>query len=469
MNILKQQLFNHSYALSFWILVLIRSYFNAVLPLMDKTEARYGEIARLMSETGNWITPQIDYGLPFWAKPPLSTWTSALSVSIFGSAEFFVRLPYLIVLVGLVLFIGKYTKGHVQSYYLLGIIALSIPEFYLHAGVVSTDTFLTCGVSLSMFGFWEALRDETKPYWGYLFFAGMGIGLLSKGPIVGILTLPPIFLWALVTKNIQKAFNKLPWIGGVLLMLALILPWYVMAEINSPGFIDYFIVGEHFERYFNSGWKGDKYGFPKQQPIGIVWAFLILFLLPWSIAFVRLLIKKGKDGIQNPWVLFLLFWALWTPLFFTSSKSLIHPYILPSSIPVALIINHYWSTLKNKRIYLGFALGLPFLLFAVHLSGKIKPLYASTTDKYLIEQANPALDIFSLDQKSYSSQFYTNGNIKQIDTAYLGQLLKIEKDFYLILLNKQWRELKTPYKNQLDLIDCNSKKGLYQFKDILRY
>jgi 4-amino-4-deoxy-L-arabinose transferase-like glycosyltransferase len=320
-----------------------------------------------------------------------------------------------------------------------------------------------------MLGFWEALRDEAKPYWGYLFFAGMGIGLLSKGPIVGILTLPPIFLWALVTKNIQKAFNKLPWIGGVLLMLALILPWYVMAEINSPGFIDYFIVGEHFERYFNSGWKGDKYGFPKQQPIGIVWAFLILFLLPWSIAFVRLLIKKGKDGIQNPWVLFLLFWALWTPLFFTSSKSLIHPYILPSSIPVALIINHYWSTLKNKRIYLGFALGLPFLLFAVHLSGKIKPLYASTTDKYLIEQANPALDIFSLDQKSYSSQFYTNGNIKQIDTAYLGQLLKIEKDFYLILLNKQWRELKTPYKNQLDLIDCNSKKGLYQFKDILKY
>ena len=469
MNIFKQQLFNHRYALSFWMLVLIRSYFNAVLPLMDKTEARYGEIARLMSETGNWITPQIDYGLPFWAKPPLSTWTSALSVSIFGSAEFFVRLPYLIVLVGLVLFIGKYTKGHVQSYYLLGIIALSIPEFYLHAGVVSTDTFLTCGVSLSMFGFCEALRDEAKPYWGYLFFAGMGIGLLSKGPIVGILTLPPIFLWALVTKNIQKAFNKLPWIGGVLLMLALILPWYVMAEINSPGFIDYFIVGEHFERYFNSGWKGDKYGFPKQQPIGIVWAFLILFLLPWSIAFVRLLIKKGKDGIQNPWVLFLLFWALWTPLFFTSSKSLIHPYILPSSIPVALIINHYWSTLKNKRIYLGFALGLPFLLFAVHLSGKIKPLYASTTDKYLIEQANPALDIFSLDQKSYSSQFYTNGNIKQIDTAYLGQLLKIEKDFYLILLNKQWRELKTPYKNQLDLIDCNSKKGLYQFKDILKY
>jgi 4-amino-4-deoxy-L-arabinose transferase-like glycosyltransferase len=88
MDKFKQLLFTHRHALSFWILVLIRGYFNAVLPLMDKTEARYGEIARLMSETGNWITPQIDYGLPFWAKPPLSTWASALSISILAVLNF---------------------------------------------------------------------------------------------------------------------------------------------------------------------------------------------------------------------------------------------------------------------------------------------------------------------------------------------------------------------------------------------
>ena len=112
---------------------------------------------------------------------------------------------------------------------------------------------------------------------------------------------------------------------------------------------------------------------------------------------------------------------------------------------------------------------MPVLLLAVHLSGRIKPLYAATTDKYLLEQANLALDIFSLDQKSYSSQFYTMGNIKRIDTAYLGQLLKINKTFNLILLNKQWEELKTTHKNQLELINSNGKKGLYQFKAIPQY
>ena len=40
-------------------------------PLYDTTEARYGEIARIMLETRDWITPQFDYNIPFWGKRPL--------------------------------------------------------------------------------------------------------------------------------------------------------------------------------------------------------------------------------------------------------------------------------------------------------------------------------------------------------------------------------------------------------------
>jgi 4-amino-4-deoxy-L-arabinose transferase-like glycosyltransferase len=39
------------------------------LPLMDTTEARYAEIARIMVESGDWITPQFSLGVPFWGKP----------------------------------------------------------------------------------------------------------------------------------------------------------------------------------------------------------------------------------------------------------------------------------------------------------------------------------------------------------------------------------------------------------------
>ena len=104
----------------FFLVVLIRLFFNGVIPLMDKTEARYAEIARLMAETGEWVVLQIDYGIPFWAKPPLSTWASALSIQLFGAAEFFVRLPYALVCIAMALFLGRYTSTKDQSFFLPG-------------------------------------------------------------------------------------------------------------------------------------------------------------------------------------------------------------------------------------------------------------------------------------------------------------------------------------------------------------
>ena len=64
-------------------------------PLMDTSEARYGEIARVMLETANWVTPQETPGTPFWAKPPLYAWLSATSARVFGISEFALRLPSL--------------------------------------------------------------------------------------------------------------------------------------------------------------------------------------------------------------------------------------------------------------------------------------------------------------------------------------------------------------------------------------
>ena len=129
------------------------------------------------------------------------------------------------------------------------------------------------------------------------------------------------------------------------------LPWYLLADWKSPGFIDYFIVGEHFERFFNSDWSGDKYGFPKQQPLGIIWLFFLAAILPWSFLLINLLIKKWGKIKKDTWALFLLLWMLWTPFFFTTSKSLIHPYILPSMIPLWLFIITFWDEVKNKKTY----------------------------------------------------------------------------------------------------------------------
>jgi len=205
---------------------------------MDQTEARYAEIARLMVETQNWVVLFIDYNVPFWAKPPLSTWAAALSILLFGTHAFFVRLPYLLVQLGIALGIQKVVSKDKIAPYLASIILFTLPEFYLHSGVVSTDVFLHLAVVIVMGSFWQMLVDDTKKYWGYLIFSGLGIGLLSKGPIIVLLTVPPIFLWTLLQKQFWTVLKKIPWFSGLSIMLIIALPWYVAVENASPGFFD---------------------------------------------------------------------------------------------------------------------------------------------------------------------------------------------------------------------------------------
>ncbi len=62
---------------------------------MDTTEARYGEMARLMRKqklvnTVSLITPVF-----LWGKPPLFTWMSAIGIELFRLSEFAVRAPYI--------------------------------------------------------------------------------------------------------------------------------------------------------------------------------------------------------------------------------------------------------------------------------------------------------------------------------------------------------------------------------------
>ena len=455
---------NKTLRIIFWVLLLIRGFLNIVIPLMDKTEARYAEIARIMAETQNWIVLQIDYEVPFWAKPPLSSWASALSITLFDDSAFFVRLPYLLVCGFIGWWIGKFSPKSTNSFYLPGIILLSLPEFYLHSGVVSTDVFLTLSITVVMLSFWKTIQKEASPAWGYLFFLGLGLGLLAKGPIIGVLTLPPILIWCLIQNNLISSLKKAPWVLGSFLLILIAVPWYFLTEAASPGFIDYFIVGEHFNRYFNSGWVGDKYGFPKQQPFGIVWGFLIVFCLPWSLVFIQTLWRNFKKLKKDSWSLFLLTWILWTPLFFTTSTSLIHPYILPVTIPMALWIHHYWDEIKLKILFLKIGLAFPFLILITYLSGFANSILENNTDEYLVKNTKN-IPVYALDFKSYSSQFYTKGKIKIVDTITLHNLILNKDDFNILIDHSRLKLLSTKLQESLTPIESNKKRAMYVQKN----
>ena len=412
-----------------------------------------------MSETGNWIVPQIDYGVPFWAKPPLSTWLSAISISIFGENEFFVRLPSLILSLLMAFFISKYIANKKLPFFLPCLILFSLPEFFLHAGVVSTDVSLSFSIMLIMISFWK-ISEKRSLIWESLFIVGIAMGLLSKGPISIVLTFPPLFLWGLRFRLPIRKLFRISWIFGLLLAL----PWYFLIEKKSPGFTNYFIVGEHFLRFIDSSWAGDKYGFPKQQPYGIIWVFLILGTIPWVFSLLKKLIKNFTSIWDNKWEFFLWSWLLWTPLFFTISKSLIHTYILPVMVPLTLLVCHYWRNLKFKRFQLGISIFIPILILISYSFKDIRELVESKSDKALIEEANNHFaPIYSLKVKSYSSQFYSKGKMKKIDFEELENLIEDNNSFFIIIKENKIDSIMLETKNKLKNVCERSGKSLYSY------
>ncbi len=445
-------------------ILLLRLLLNAILPLMDKTEARYAEIARIMYETNDWITPQIDYGVPFWAKPPLNTWLSALSMKVFGVNEFAVRFPAFILCLLIVFILSKTIKDKGLGLFLSAFVMFTLPQFLLHAGVVSTDTSLLLAITLIMVGFWKQINDSKKNVWGYLMFVGVGIGLLAKGPIVIILTAPSIFIWVLWFKEWKNIFTRIPWLLGIPIMLLIAVPWYILAESKTEGFLDYFIVGEHFKRFVDSSWKGDKYGFPKQQPLGIVWLFLLAMALPWIQVVLSKLWKSRKDAIKNKWVFFLVTWLIWTPLFFTVSKSLIHTYVLPVMPPIALLVVYFWDDIQRKKTNVIISMILPVLAAITLIVGLFNnnlEMY-SNTDKYLIEaQGEFNEPLYYLGKKSYSSQFYSRGKVKSISYDELRDKINRKENFYVIIKNKTLRRNPDYSISELKEMDASMKNKMY--------
>lgn len=472
---ISEKLKSNSYILciSVVLIAIFRLLLTATIPLLDKTESRYAEIARIMQESQQWIVLQIDYGIPFWAKPPLSTWLSASSFAVFGVNEFAARFPSFLLSILLVILCGKMAKKGGASFYLPGFILLTMPEFLIHTGVVSTDTTLEFCIVIMMISFWKTMQSETKTYWNFIFFIALGFGFLAKGPLITVLTFPPLFIWCCLDfKRFRLAFLKFSIILGLFITIIIAVPWYYLAEQQSAGFLDYFIVGEHYKRFLEPGWKGDLYGTGHAQPKGMIWILLIAFAFPWIQIVLYKLWQTKATIFKNDWTSFLILWAFWTPFFFTISSNILHTYLLPITIPIMFLIVYWWDDLLKKKVIIRTALFFPVAVFITYfvLIGSEQLKYNMNTDKYLIENwavANNKKEVplYYWKAKNYSGQFYSNGEAKIIQTEIqLDTILQQNKPMFFVILTNQKQEILAKYWNQMKLIESNYKTSVFRYK-----
>lgn len=441
-----------------WLLLIllgilaVRLVSLPMYPLMDTTEARYAEMARKMLETGNWTTPLFDYDVPFWGKPPLSFWAGAVTMKIFGINEFGARVaPFIAsIITGLMFFAWPFAEKRREKALLCFIVMQSTTIGFISAGAVMTDEFLLMAAAICMVAFWRAIQPEnTSKLWGYLFFIGLGLGLLAKGPLIFVLAGFPIFWWVVVRKQWRALWQKLPWLTGIILMLALSIPWYWAAENATPGFLRYFIIGEHFERFLVSGWDGDLYGKGHSRMMGTIWWYGFICTLPWILLWPAALWKKlfNRNFNEN---LYLFLWMLMPLLFFTFARNILPAYVLPGLAAFAVItaqIIANMAKLKPKAQYIG-ALPLTALTVAIIVIGftPVNQLFHNKSHKeFLANYWDGTSALVYVEKRMYSGQFYSHGAAKLIDPFtgqdYANPLLAADKPVTMVIRKKDYETL----------------------------
>ena len=489
--------------LSLWLTIAaltIRLISLGLYPLMDTTETRYGEIARIMAETGNWVTLQLDYNVPFWGKPPLYSWITATSFDLLGVSEFSARLPHFltgILVICLIWTLARRQNGLTQA--ALATVALSTTAaFIISIGAVMTDTVLLLGVTLTMTSFWLAWHSTHRKggLWGYLFFIGLAIGLLAKGPVVWILTGIPVFLWCLPKKRLITLWQRLPWVPGVILMLAITLPWYILAEMKTPGFLDYFIVGEHFRRFVISGWEGDLYGTAHVQPKGSIWLMWLYAALPWNVVLPfawwknRQATKEdqfpassrelsSKELSQN-WRLFLWCWMLSPMLFFTLAGNILWTYVLPSIPALALLVagalekylektrNPLASRKQQHHWLIAPSAAMPIVIIAlsIGMNAGIKNSSEGIVKAYDLQPDHSSSRLVFWPKRPFSGQFYSQGKAQLIPNKQqlMEEINNSGSDLYIAMKPKDKTTLPKGIQDELELIAKGPVRNLWKKK-----
>lgn len=424
-----------------------------LLPLMDTSEPRYAEIARRMAVSGDWITPWIESDRPFWGKPPLSFWMQALSIKLLGTSELAVRLPSWLAMLATLPAIHaatiRYAGRKEAAWAVLIYVSSALP--YIAGGAVLTDPFLVMGMTWSMVGLMLPGLG-----WRAMGLFGLSVGLLAKGPLALVLVMgPPIICLLLYRRAVWPSASRWIWILGLPASIAIAIPWYAMAEFKTPGFLEYFLLGEHFRRFVMPGWQGDLYGSAHFQPYGRIWMYWLVAAFPWSIVALGALAmaatrRIGREllirAVQDPATGYLLGWALFTLLFFSIASNLLWTYALPAlpsfAILLSRVVGRWESSSTSPRVWTArasylVALVVPatmgvFLIFATiepHVLRTEKALIA-----YVTERGNDVSSLWYVEKRPFSARYYSQDSVGLIQSSGLiANAERLKSDTYIAI------------------------------------
>ena len=315
--------------------------------LVASDEGRYGEIAREMYATGDWITPRYN-GYKYFEKPPLQGWMTAIAYTLFGVGEWQSRLwtgftgYFAILATGFTAWKLVGGERGVVAGWISAIILASSPMWSVGGHFNTLDMGLSSILSCALFSLMLAQRNglslTARRNWMWLCWAFMALAVLSKGLIGLVIPGMVLVVYTLTTWD-WALWKRLHVFSGLVVFLLITTPWFVLVSIKNPEFAHFFFIHEHWDRFTKDGHNR------KGHPLYFVPLILVGFI-PYLWQLVQGFISAWKDrrgesavsavsGFRPLWLAGL--WAVLVFAFFSKSQSKLPGYIMPIFPAISLL------------------------------------------------------------------------------------------------------------------------------------
>ncbi len=341
---------------------------------MDDVDAVNAQIARNMMDSGDWVTARID-GVAYLEKSPLGFWLMAWSYAVFGVHDWAARLPTrlgAISLMWMTMVLGAWGFGRRAGFYAGLAVGTSIGLF-LFTRTVIPDVLLTLAITCALYCFLRAVEAGPRPpapgLWSLGFWACLGIGLLLKGLLAVLVPVATAMLYLLFTRRLllRQTWRALRPFAGILLALAIYMPWVVLATVRNPppfdftlrsepgvyrGFFWFYFINEHLLRFLGQRYPRDYNTVPRLAFL----ALHLVWLFPWS-AFWPAALRDWRSPADTRAARLRLLCAIWVAflLAFLSLSTTQEYYSMPCYPALAILAGAALASGPSRWVSAGYA------------------------------------------------------------------------------------------------------------------
>ncbi len=374
-------------------------------------EVKNSECAREMFEKGDWVVPTFNYELRT-DKPPLHYFFMIAGYHLFGvneyAARFFSGLFGALTILITFLYTRKFTSAR-QAFWTTFVLLSSMHlAFQFHLAV--PDPYLIFFITWSLFLFFDAVKSGSLQA-VFLLYLAIGFGSLSKGPVAIALPGLIFLLFLIFSRNLKWTTIRTlkPW-SGVLIVLTIALPWYILVHQQTNGaWTEGFFLKHNLGRFTD-----------KMEGHGGIFLITIAYVLVGMFPFTGFLVQSFRRAIKdkgNDWILFSLIASSVIIGFFAISSTKLPNYTVPSYPFLAILLGNYLTNTdfsqKNLKPFFAIMTGFGILLVAgLYVGLNFDPILKNIRTQTLLFLTLPigfGLAWYFYKKHELAKAFYTTG------------------------------------------------------------